>query len=77
MLEVISVVSGLASAVCLIAVMASERPDFGWIAAGCFGSFITLRAMALGLRMLDDIRRAIVVRAGAEEAAHPSWGEDS
>jgi hypothetical protein len=80
MLEVISVLSALAGVGCIIVVMASERLDFGWIAAGCFGSFISLRAVALGLRMLDDIRgaivaSAIVARASSEHAGR-GWGQE-
>jgi hypothetical protein len=77
-MEIVSIVSALAGTVCIFVAMGGGGSEYAWLAVECFGSFIALRAVALGLRLLDDIRLAIVARARAEaeEVAHPSWEEE-
>ncbi len=76
-MEILSIVSIAAAVIALVAMLANYQDEKAAVAVGGAAGFVALRAAALGLRLLDDIRRAIVARPTMEaEERREAW-EDS
>ncbi len=73
-IEVLSIVSAfVGGAALLVALMGQARSEAASVALAGLLGFVALRAVALALRLLDDIRRAVLKRAGADATEQPSW----